>query len=69
MPLYEYVCINCGAAFEYLVRSASSQEKIVCPKCAGMQVSKQFSTFGVKGGAGGGGVSGGDSCSTGGGGG
>ena len=49
MPLYEYVCINCGTAFEQFVRSASSQEAVTCPKCASMLVNKQFSTFGTKG--------------------
>jgi putative FmdB family regulatory protein len=49
MPLYEYICITCGNAFEHLVRSASSQEAVACPKCEGTQVSKQFSTFGMKG--------------------
>ena len=70
MPLYEYVCINCGTAFEQFVRSASSQEAVTCPKCASTLVNKQFSTFGMKGA---GGFSGGSSaandasCSTGGG--
>jgi putative FmdB family regulatory protein len=69
MPLYEYLCVTCGNAFELFVRSASAQEPITCPKCAGTQVNKQFSTFAMKGG--GGSASGGSaadpSCSTGGG--
>jgi putative FmdB family regulatory protein len=71
MPLYEYICITCGNAFEHFVRSAAAAEAVVCPKCAGTQVNKQFSTFGMKGT---GGFSGGSSasasdaaCSTGGG--
>lgn len=69
MPLYEYVCMHCGAAFEQWVRSASSKELIACPNCQSVEVSKQFSTFGVKGGSIGGSssVAAGDSCSTGGG--
>ena len=70
MPLYEYLCVTCGNAFEHFVRSASSQEPVVCPKCAGTQVNKQFSTFGMKGSAGfsSSGSSASDaSCSTGGG--
>ena len=71
MPVYEYLCITCGNAFEHFVRSASSQEQIACPKCAGTQVNKQFSTFGMKGSSGfsGGGSSAGSdaSCSPGGG--
>lgn len=71
MPLFEYICVNCGTAFEQFVRSASAQEAVTCPKCASTLVNKQFSTFGMKGT---GGFSGGGStaasdasCSTGGG--
>jgi len=67
MPLYEYICVHCGASFEYLVRSASSTEAIACPKCASVEVSKKFSTFGMQGGAGKRSVSDSASCSTGGG--
>ncbi len=70
MPLYEYVCENCGTFFEYWLRSASSKEEIICPECESMAVNKKFSTFGVKGGAtssGGSFSGGGDNCSTGGG--
>lgn len=65
MPLYEYVCTQCGAAFEQWVRSASSQEVIPCPQCQSIEVSKQFSTFGVQVGAGASSyVPSGDSCTT-----
>ncbi|MBE2239684.1 MAG: zinc ribbon domain-containing protein [Caldilineaceae bacterium] len=68
MPLYEYVCSHCGASFEQWVRSASSKEAIACPQCQSVEVNKQFSTFGVTGGAGGSSsVATGDNCSTGGG--
>lgn len=61
MPLYEYLCVTCGNAFEQLVRSASAQEQVVCPKCSGSQVNKQFSTFSTKGN---GGFSGGSSAAS-----
>jgi putative FmdB family regulatory protein len=68
MPLYEYVCAHCGTAFEQWVRSAASQEVITCPQCQSVEVNKQFSTFGVKGGGGAGSsASSGDNCATGGG--
>ncbi|MFN3334583.1 MAG: FmdB family zinc ribbon protein [Caldilinea sp.] len=70
MPLYEYVCSECGAFFEHWVRSASAKEEVVCPQCRSHAVDKKFSTFGVKGGAGGAGaasLASGDNCSTGGG--
>jgi putative FmdB family regulatory protein len=40
MPLYEYQCSGCGAAFELLVRGS---EKPACPKCGSEQLDKQFS--------------------------
>ena len=63
MPLFEYVCVHCGASFEYLVRSSASKEDVACPKCASVEVSKKFSTFGVKGGSIGAGGGAGDACS------
>ncbi|MBU6350868.1 MAG: zinc ribbon domain-containing protein [Chloroflexi bacterium] len=67
MPLYEYVCAQCGTFFEYWMRSAGALEAVVCPHCQSQEVSKKFSTFGMKGSAGGSSVSTGDSCTTGGG--
>jgi putative FmdB family regulatory protein len=64
MPIYEYVCMECEAHFEELVRGT---EEIHCPDCAATNVSKQFSAFAVHGttkvasGGGGGGCCGG-SC-------
>ena len=43
MPIYEYLCVNCGAAFEKLVRSARNQQKVVCPACGSEQVHRRIS--------------------------
>ncbi|HOM17555.1 MAG TPA: zinc ribbon domain-containing protein [Thermoguttaceae bacterium] len=40
MPLYEYICSNCGQQFEELVRG---QEQPICPKCGSPKVEKQLS--------------------------
>lgn len=40
MPIYEYVCGNCGHQFEWLVRE---DEKLACPSCGGQQLNKQIS--------------------------
>ena len=40
MPIYEYVCQECGAAFELLIRG---DEKPECPSCGKKKVSKQLS--------------------------
>ncbi len=45
MPIYEYKCPACNAAFEELVRSPAAARKVVCPQCGHHEVQRQFSTF------------------------
>jgi putative FmdB family regulatory protein len=42
MPIFEYVCKDCGKNFELLVRQAT---KIECPSCNGNKLEKQLSVF------------------------
>lgn len=42
MPLFEYLCRDCGKQSELLV---TGSEKPVCPHCGSKQLTKQFSTF------------------------
>lgn len=46
MPIFEFVCLDCQAEFERLVRSASAE--IVCPQCGSAKVRKKFSAFAAK---------------------
>jgi putative FmdB family regulatory protein len=48
VPIYEYVCMQCESHFEELVRG---EQQVACPDCAATNVSRQFSTFAVHGGA------------------
>lgn len=48
MPFYEYVCSDCGHAFEELVRSMSAKTKIACPSCGGKKTTQQLSVFAAK---------------------
>lgn len=48
MPIFEFVCSECGNPFEELVRSASAVSEVVCPSCGSQQVKKQISTFASK---------------------
>ena len=48
MPIFEFVCQECEAPFEELVRSAISVDEVACPFCESDQVAKQISTFASK---------------------
>ncbi len=56
MPLYEYQCAGCGAAFERLRRMQDADQDQECPRCASHEVKRLLSTFAPRmGGSGGGG--------------
>ncbi len=59
MPLYEYLCRDCGQAFERYVRAWG--EAVSCPSCAGPSVEKKVSSFAFTA-AGGAGTSAGGGC-------
>jgi len=43
MPIYEYICEECKAAFERIVWNG--QKKVECPKCGSRRAIKQLSVF------------------------
>jgi putative FmdB family regulatory protein len=47
MPIFEYVCHDCGTQYEKLVMSKSA--KIACPKCASGKHTQQLSVFNASG--------------------
>lgn len=44
MPIFEYVCQQCGKDFEALVRSETVPQ---CPGCHSTDLTKQLSVFGT----------------------
>ncbi|MBL7162990.1 MAG: zinc ribbon domain-containing protein [Anaerolineales bacterium] len=58
MPIFEFVCEECGQLFEELVRSANAIGEVICPGCQSEQVKKKLSVFASR-------VSGGSSFSPG----
>ena len=48
MPLFEYVCIECGSEFEKIV--PTSKTKVKCAQCSSAKVEKKLSVFAVAGG-------------------
>ena len=55
MPLFEYICEECGESFEKLVRGSTTT--ILCPSCDSENVRKKLSTFASR-------IAGGTSAST-----
>ncbi len=53
MPIFEFVCSECGHPFEELLRTSDAIAGLTCPQCGSPQVKKKLSTFASK-------VSGGD---------
>jgi putative FmdB family regulatory protein len=43
MPIYEYVCDDCGERYERIVMS--QRQKITCPKCESAKRTIQLSVF------------------------
>lgn len=48
MPIFEFVCTECGRPFEELVRSTGVIEAVICPLCGSSDVKKQISTFAAR---------------------
>jgi len=47
MPIYEYLCDDCGTSFEKLVRQPEAAH-IDCPSCGHDHVTTQYSTFAAR---------------------
>jgi len=48
MPIFEYLCEDCGNKFEKLVRRSASENGangLHCPSCGQEHLKQQFSTF------------------------
>ncbi|MFZ5810096.1 MAG: FmdB family zinc ribbon protein [Chloroflexota bacterium] len=48
MPIFEFVCSECGHEFEELLRSASEIENVRCESCDSPNVRKKLSLFASK---------------------
>jgi putative FmdB family regulatory protein len=46
MPIFEYLCEECGTKFEKLVRR--SDDAALCPSCGDSHVTTQYSTFAAR---------------------
>ncbi len=48
MPIYEYVCQDCGERYEKFVRTGDGKVELVCPRCGSTRAQKTFSVFGLR---------------------
>ena len=48
MPIYEFVCPDCGWEFEELLRTADEADAVHCLACDSQYVLKKISTFAAK---------------------
>ncbi|MBV9397421.1 MAG: zinc ribbon domain-containing protein [Bryobacterales bacterium] len=44
MPIFEYVCADCGTKFEKLVLRPAA-DVVICPACGKDRLTQQISTF------------------------
>lgn len=49
MPIYSYICKNCGAKFDLLVGVTSEKVELKCKKCGSKNIKKTFGTFSMGG--------------------
>lgn len=48
MPIYDFICTDCGEQFEALVlRHIANPEPPACPRCHSQRLEQEISTFSV----------------------
>lgn len=45
MPIYTYICEDCGEKFDLLVGVTSQKVALKCKKCGSKKIKKTFATF------------------------
>jgi putative FmdB family regulatory protein len=48
MPIFEFICAECGKPFEELVVSNSKIGEVTCPDCHSQNITKKISRFAAK---------------------
>jgi len=51
MPIYEYICNQCGNEFEKMVPFSQANTPPSCPKCQAKETQKKLSMFATSAGA------------------
>ncbi|PIU83952.1 MAG: FmdB family transcriptional regulator [Elusimicrobia bacterium CG06_land_8_20_14_3_00_38_11] len=45
MPMYTYICKDCGQSFELLVGINAGKEELKCEKCGSKNIQRTVATF------------------------
>lgn len=45
MPIFEFICMDCGKEFERLVWKSSESNEIKCPECNSSHLEEKVSSF------------------------
>jgi len=48
MPIYTFICKDCGMEFEVLVNAGDKEAEISCKKCNSKNIQKILSTFSAR---------------------
>lgn len=48
MPIFEFVCLDCGRSFDRLLRSSIAISDVECPTCESQDIKKKLSLFSSK---------------------
>ena len=49
MPMYEYLCRDCGSQYEQLRRMSEAENNLACPACDSTSVDLLLSAFATTG--------------------
>ena len=47
MPIYTYICKDCGEKFDLLIGVTSKKTELKCKKCGSKKIEKTLSSFSV----------------------
>ena len=47
MPIYSYVCKDCGERFDLLIGVTAEKEELKCKKCGSKKIVREISGFSV----------------------
>lgn len=47
MPIYSYICKDCGEKFDLLIGVTAEKEELKCKKCGSKKIDRKISGFSV----------------------